>query len=391
MISFDKAYETVMNSCVYSGTELVPFNNSLNRILAADVVSDIDMPPFNRAAVDGFACKREDIVSELEIIETIQAGQVPERRPGKNQCSRIMTGSIVPDGCDFVFMVEDSSILPSGRVIFTGAAKKSNLSFRGEDVKTGDTVLRKGTMIRPQDIAVLASVGCTSVSVSRKPAVAVLSTGDELVEPEKKPAISQIRNSNAYQLLAQVERAGGTGRYYGIAPDNEQSTYEMVVKAIRENEILVLTGGVSMGDFDFVPGVLKKAGVKILFDQVNIQPGKPTTFGIHEKAVVFGLPGNPVSSFVQFETLVRPLVNRKMGYDWKPLTWKLPIEKDYIRRSSERAGWIPVYITGNREVCPVEYHGSAHISSLPLADGIIPIAAGTLKIHKGEIVEVRQI
>lgn len=391
MISFEEAFRIVMDNCVVTDIEEISFDRSHGRILAEDITSDMDMPPFNRAAVDGFACNREDLGSELEIIETIQAGMVPQKSVRRNQCSRIMTGSIVPEGCDFVFMVEDSEMVLTGKVIFKGMAHKSNMSQKGEDVKKGGILLRKGKLIRPQDIAVLASAGHTRVKVARKPLVGVISTGDELVEPGIRPGLSQIRNSNAYQLLAQVERAGGDGRYYGIAPDDEEATYQIVKKALGENEIVMLTGGVSMGDFDFVPGVLKRAGVNILFDQVNVQPGKPTTFGIHQSAVVFGLPGNPVSSFVQFETLVRPLINLKMGNEWKPLVRLLPMAADYSRRSADRAGWVPVAVTDNNEVDPVDYHGSAHISALPVADGLIPVPSGKKLIRKGEVVEVRQI
>jgi molybdopterin molybdotransferase len=146
-----------------------------------------------------------------------------------------------------------------------------------------------------------------------------------------------------------------------------------------------------MGDYDFVPSVLKRAGVKILFDRVNVQPGKPTTFGVHSKAVVFGLPGNPVSSFIQFETLVRPLLNMMMGYDWNPIEQRLPMAEKYERKSPVRMGWVPVIITENMEVMPVDFHGSGHISALPYANGIIAVKAGTKTVEKGEIVSVRQI
>ena len=146
-----------------------------------------------------------------------------------------------------------------------------------------------------------------------------------------------------------------------------------------------------MGDFDFVPAVLKRAGVNILFDQVNVQPGKPTTFGIHPKTLVFGLPGNPVSSFIQFETLVRPLINKMMGFDWRPSEQKLPMAVRYERKSYIRMGWIPVNINLNMEVEPVDFHGSAHISALPVADGIMVIETGKRVVEKGEIVSVRQI
>ena len=302
-----------------------------------------------------------------------------------------MTGAKIPDGCDIVFMVEDSETLSSGKIRFKGNEPRINIAFKGEDVKTGDLVLHHGKLIQPQDIAVMASAGHTNVSVKKMPQVGIMSTGDELVEPSESPGISQVRNINAYQLLAQVKRAGGTGQYYGIAPDIEDVTFKLLQKAINENDIVILTGGVSMGDFDFVPSVIKRAGVKILFDQVNVQPGKPTTFGVHSKAVVFGLPGNPVSSFVQFELLVRPLINKMMGYDWRPIEQKLPLAARYERKSSVRMGWVPVKITQNMEVIPVDFHGSGHITALPYADGIIPVKAGTNIIEKGEIVSVRQI
>jgi len=391
MISFDKAYEIVMNSVFETGNESVPFTDSAGRILSEDISSDIFMPPFNRSAVDGYACRKNDLQNDLEVLEVISAGMIPLKDPGKNQCSKIMTGAIVPDNCDLVFMVEDSEMLPSGKVRFTGKDPKINISFKGEDVRPGDIVLGNGMLLKPQDIAVMASVGHTIVKVKKKPLVGVLSTGDELVEPSYSPDISKIRNSNAYQLISQVERAGGVSRYYGIAPDIEKITYEMVQKAIAENDIVLITGGVSMGDFDFVPAVLERAGVKILFDQVNVQPGKPTTFGIHSKAVIFGLPGNPVSSFIQFETLVRPFINGMMGYKWSPAEKMLPIAVCYERKSTSRLGWVPVLITENSEVMPVEFHGSAHISALSGADGIMVVKEGIKIIEKGEIVSVRQI
>jgi molybdopterin molybdotransferase len=391
MISFEEAFRIVMESAFETETEVIPLTSSDGRILAEDIFSDIDMPPFNRSAVDGYACHRADITNDLEVIEVIPAGKVPEKSVGQNQCSKVMTGAIVSEGCDIVFMVEDSEILTSGKIRFTGKDSKCNISLQGEDVRSGDVVLRNEKFIKPQDIAVMASVGHSKVTVKKKPRVGILSTGDELVEPSVSPGTSQIRNSNAYQLLSQVNRAGGTGSYYGIAPDQEDITLELIQKAISENDIVLLTGGVSMGDFDFVPSVMIRAGITILFDRVNVQPGKPTTFGVHSKAIVFGLPGNPVSSFIQFETLVRPLINKMMGYDWKPSEQKLPMAVRYERKSVDRMGWIPVTITENMEVLPVDFHGSAHISALPYADGIFVVKAGIKTVEKGEIVSVRQI
>jgi len=256
-------------------------------------------------------------------------------------------------------------------------------------VKTGEIVLEQGTLVKPRDIAIMATVGCTSVRVSRKIRIAVISSGDELVEPSEKPGIAGIRNSNAYQLMAQVEKAGATGKYLGIARDNEEETLRMLKEALSVSDIVLITGGVSMGDFDFIPSVMERAGVKILFSRVKVQPGKPTTFGVHSNALVFGLPGNPVSSFVQFELLVKPLLLKMMGNDYKPLTVPLQMESLFTRKAADRMGWIPVGITGDGHVLPVEYHGSGHVSSLAAADGLVALKIGKHKLEKGEVVSVR--
>ena len=284
LISFDKAYEIVMNSAFETGSETIEFTASPGRVLRADINSDIDMPPFNKSTVDGFACIREDLGAELELIETIPAGHKPALKILKGQCSKIMTGAVVPDGADMVFMIEDSAIQSSGKIRFTGSFSKDNLALRGEDVRCGDIVLERGTFIKPQHIAVMAAVGSTEVTVSKQPVVSVISSGNELVEPGEKPGFSRIRNTNSYQLMAQISRAGAIGIYLGIARDDEDVTLEIVNRAIAQSDVVLITGGVSMGDFDFVPSVLERAGVKILFSRINIQPGKPTTFGIHQKA-----------------------------------------------------------------------------------------------------------
>jgi molybdopterin molybdotransferase len=391
MITFEEAYKIVMNSSFSTGTEVIPFEKSLNRILAEDVFSDTDMPPFNKSSVDGFACRRKELGRELEIIETIPAGKWPEKSPATGECSRIMTGAAVPEGADCVVMVEDTEVLPSGKMKFKGRFIKENIAAKGEDVKKGDIVLNTGIFIKPQDIAVMAAVGKTKTVVSKTPRIAVISSGDELVEPYEIPGISRIRNTNAYQLMAQMENTCAAGKYYGIAKDDEQETYMIIERAIRENDIVLVTGGVSMGDFDFIPGVLEKAGVRILFSRVAVQPGKPTTFGIHKKALVFGLPGNPVSSFVQFELLVRPLIYKMMGYDWRPVKNNYPIALKFTRKYDDRAALIPVMITKEGEALPVEFHGSGHLSSLTSAVGIIVLPIGVKSIEKGKIVSVRQI
>lgn len=390
MIPFEKAVEITEKYVLSSGTEKLDLIDSLGRILAVDITSDMDMPPFNKTAVDGFACRKRDLDKELLINEVIPAGVVARNPVREGECARIMTGAAIPEGADWVFMVEDA-VEKDGKVRFTGKAGKDNIAKKGEDIIAGDIVLGAGRIIRPQDIAVMATVGAVRVEVSKRLDVAVISTGDELVEPDKKPAPSQIRNSNAYQLISQIIRAGANAVYHGIAADDEEITFEMISRAIDECDIVILTGGVSMGDFDMVPDVLKRAGVDLIFDRIAVQPGKPTTFGVHKKALVFGLPGNPVSSFIQFELFVRPLMQRSMGSDWQSFNKTFVLAEDYRRKRTDRLAWVPVQLNNDGSVSPVDYHGSAHINALPDAWGIMKVEIGVDSIKKGESVDVRQI
>jgi len=369
MISIEKAYGIVLQNAHPLETEKVLFTDSLGRILAENVKSDIEMPPFDKSAMDGYACRKEDLNNTLEIIEVIPAGKTPEKTIGKNQCANIMTGAPIPEGADCVVQVELTEELDGKTVKINEIPARNNISFKGEDVKVGTKVLEKGIKIEAQHIAVFAAVGYTYVLVYRKPRVGIISTGDELVEPQNKPSLSQIRNSNGYQLIGQVKACGAIANYIGIAEDTPEDTFNKVSKALAENDIVLLTGGVSMGTFDFVPQVLEKAGVKIEFDAIAVKPGKPTTFGMADKKFCFGLPGNPVSSFVQFDLLVKPLIYTLMGQIYKPLDIQMTLGVDFKRRNPDRKAYFPIIIE-NGKIFPVDYHGSAHIHALSSA---IPI------------------
>ena len=392
MIKFDEALETVLNAAHNKQqTERVYFTDAMGRILAEDVFSDMHMPPFDKSAMDGFACRRSDIKNDLELIEVLPAGKVPEKEISENQCTKIMTGAIIPKGADCVIMVEHTEEIDSKTIRYLKEITTTNICYLGEDIKNGDLVLEKGILIKPQHIAVMASVGCTEPLVSKQPKTGIISTGDELVEPSLIPAQSQIRNSNGHQLVAQVKRAGAIANYIGIAEDSEEVTFDTITKALVENDIVLLTGGVSMGDFDFVPDIMAQAGIDIKFQSIAVQPGKPTLFGTFEDKFIFGLPGNPVSSYTQFELLVKPLILKLMGISSLPNPLKLPMGAEYKRRKSRRKSFIPVTISADGKVYPVEYHGSAHIHSYVFADGITSIEIGKEKLEIGELVDVRQI
>ncbi|MBD3180188.1 MAG: molybdopterin molybdenumtransferase MoeA [Candidatus Latescibacteria bacterium] len=388
MIPFEKAYRIMMETAEpVKNIEKVPLIDSGGRVLAGDIRSDVDMPPFNKSAMDGFACRLEDTGSTLEIIETIPAGREPDKKIGPGQCSRIMTGAVVPEGADTVVMVEHTEVRGE-RVTVTRKSGKGNICYRAEDVAAGDLVLKKGTVINAPEAAVLAAVGVSAVPVIRKPVLGIIATGSELVEPESRPGRAGIRNSNSYQLCVQIGQAGFEPRYLGIAEDRPEAIAETIEKNRDEVDIFLLSGGVSMGEYDFVPGVLREKGYQLLFEKIAIKPGKPTVYGKGEYGYVFGLPGNPVSTFIIFEILVKPFCFSLMGHYYQPRKVKATLAGDLKRRKSVRLSHIPVRFNEDGKVERVDYHGSAHIHAYTVADGFIAIPVGTDRVEAGSILEV---
>ncbi len=389
MISFEEAYSIVINNSSATTIERVPINHSLQRVLAEDIIADMDMPPFDKSAVDGYACRREDINSNLKVIEVIKAGSMPEKEITKTFCSKIMTGGVIPKGANCVLMVEDTKIIDNENIQFVKENTANNICIKGEDICKGKCLISKGTLINPFHIAVMAAMGYTMPFVSKLPNVAIIATGEEIVEPHLIPTDAQIRNSNASQLIAQMNAIGINANYAGIVTDNYSSLSNSINQQLSQSDIILITGGVSMGDFDLVPKVLEDLGVKVLFHNISVQPGKPTLFGIKDKTLVFGLPGNPVSTYIQSELLVKSAIYKMMGAtNPEKKSIKLTLGKTYIRKKSERLGLIPVKIL-NAEVFPIEYHGSAHINAMTEADGLISIPIGTSIINKGEHIDVR--
>ena len=391
MISFEEAQKIINENIFLLGIENINIKNSLGRVLAKDVVSDVNMPPFNKSAMDGYAIRRIDLFEELEVVETIKAGDVPQKKIEAKQCSKIMTGAIIPEGSDCVIKVELTGKISDTKIKFTGSDTFPNISYKAEDIKQGEIVLKKGTFLRPQEIAILAAVGCIQPSVYKLPRIAIMSTGDEIVEPDEIPGQGKIRNSNASQLISQVQKCGIEPDYLGIIEDSEEVTYNKIADALKNYDVLLLTGGISMGDFDFVPKVMSKAGVNIFIQTVAMKPGKPTVFGRKENAFVFCLPGNPVSSFMVFEVMAKSFIKAMSGNndDEKMLT--LSMKETFLFRTSDRLTWVPVKIDENNEVSPVIFHGSAHIYALCSAQGVICVDKGVAQIKKGERVHVRQI
>jgi molybdopterin molybdotransferase len=391
MLEYKNAFELILSSAGILQIEKVELRNSLKRVLAADVFHDMDMPPFNKSAMDGFACRRSELKNELEVIETIYAGKNPETKIGKNQCYKIMTGAVVPEEADCVFKKEDAEYIATNKVICTHPTTTCNINFRGEDIKEGDKILDKSTLITPRHLPVLAGAGIANPNVYKQPGVSVFATGTELVEPDKKPLSYQIRNSNSSQLLAQLAEVGIDAGYGGILEDKISQIQSKVEEALKSNDVVILTGGVSVGEFDLIPEILDNLGFEILVRTTGIKPGKPMSFARKGNKYCFGLSGNPVSSFVQFELYVKPFLFSLMGHFFQPDILKLPLGTDYVRYKSDRINFVPANINDKMEVVPVEFHGSAHINALSGASVLLEVPKGVNSIKKGTLVNARSI
>jgi len=392
-MNFDDAFEIVMKSARLPGTERLSIENDdlLSRILAEDVTSDIDVPPFNKSLRDGFACRRADLAEELTIIETIPAGSQPKKAVGQKQCAGIMTGAVVPDGADCVIMAEHAERIAKNKIRFAGDNTQDNIRPKGKEVKKADVVLRAGCKIGPAHIAVLASSGCVNPLVALRPRVGIIATGSELVEPGKKPSACQIRNSNGFQLAAQAADAGAIVKNYGIAIDTEKAIGRTLKQAMAENDVVILSGGVSAGDYDLVRQVLDNNNIEILVERIAADPGRPMIFGVSGETTCFGLPGNPVSAFIMFELLAKPFLYKMMGHDFKPAVARMQLNRTITRKNTKKDLWLAMVFTKDGNAAQVERHGSANMNALCQADGLLFMPAGTAQIRKGTIVGIRLI
>lgn len=388
MLHPDKALKMILEKIRKPQTERVPIVDALGRVLAEQIVSTLDSPPFAKSAMDGYAVCRDDSSNSFRLLESIAAGRVPTQvvRPG--QCSKIMTGAMMPEGAGRVIRVEYTEE-KDGRVVQLQPEPYDNVIQRGENLKKGDPVLAP-KILQAQDIGVLASLGIEEILVALRPLVGVINTGSELRNPGEKLKGGEIYDSNGPQLCAQIASAGVRYRHYGIIQDELPELKAAVSKALEDCDMVLITGGVSMGDYDYVPQVLEENGVLIRFHKLAVKPGKPTLFGQKNDTFVFGLPGNPVSTFVIFEVFVKPLLFRLMGIEYAPPQSRGRLVKPIKRRSSERVEFRPVQLRGD-EIHPIKYHGSAHLDALSQTNGFVRIEIGVELIDKGTEIDVRQI
>jgi molybdopterin molybdotransferase len=391
MGKFEEITEKIKGLPASFKTEEIDLKDAFNRILQEDIFADMDMPPFNKSAMDGFACNLDDIENELEVIETIQAGVVATKAVGKNQCAKIMTGAPLPKGCDVVFKVEDSEISSEKFVRCTNSRTNRNICYKGEDYKSGELLIQKGFLINTPRMAVLAGAGKKRVKVSVIPKVAVIATGSELVEPSEIPPTGKIRNSNASQLISQLRKMNIDAKYFGLADDNIKSLTTLFKTALETCDFVFFTGGASVGDFDLIPGILEQQGFTIFWNSTGIKPGNPMTFSQKGDKYCFGLSGNPVSSLVQFELIAKPVIYKLLGANFKPLRMKVALAADYQQKFVNRLIIVPVLINDDGFVEEIQFHGSAHINALANANALMEIEPGVTKLNRGDLVYVRQL
>lgn len=401
-IPIGEAVNRIMEHQVHGVTEHVMIEESYGRYLAEDLTATCDVPHFDRAPYDGFAVRSIDTKEAsltnpvaFEIIDHIGAGMVSNKMVGQNQAVRIMTGAMMPEGTDAVVMFEVAQTFEKDGIPYISIKrsfnKGDNVSFHGEDAKEGEILVKKGTFINPGIQAMLATFGYKRVPAARKPLVGLFATGTELLEVAEPLVPGKIRNSNSHMIAAQIERAGGMVHYFGKLPDEFDTCFEAVKQALTEVDLLITTGGVSVGDFDYLPGIYEKLGAKVFFNKVGMRPGSVTTVASHKGKLLFGLSGNPSACYVGFELFARPII-RTMLFSEKPhlRREKAILEVDFPKANPfTRFVRSSLYVEDGRlKVTPSGLDKSNIIMSLAGANSLTILPGGTRGFTAGSEVDV---
>ena len=394
MIEFAEARTLVLSAVKALPAETVPLARALGRTLARDVKAREPVPPFTKATMDGYAVRAADTIPapavELTIVEDLPAGRLSRRALGPMQAARIMTGAPLPDAADAVVMVEDTEPSDRGIVVRRAVRPGDNIGLAGEDLKKGETALERGVLLGPAEIGMRAAVNLSRVPVVRRPEVAVIATGDEIVEPGAKKRCGQIRNSNGPALAAMAVRAGAVARYLGIARDRSAVLAAKLARA-GSADVIVLSGGVSVGDHDLVKEELRAAGVRPVFWRVRIKPGKPVFFGRRGRQLVFGLPGNPTSAMVTFLLFVEPTLAGMLGRAGPgPVTVPAVLAED-IAVKPGRTQFLRGLVVARGpvlKVAPYNDQRSGVLRSMVRSRVLIVVPADAARLEAGREVEV---
>lgn len=396
MLPIERGLEIVMSTAKakqradWMPAESVTLLDSMHRILREDVLSDADSPRFDKAIRDGFAVRFEDLAETpavLNVIGESRAGAGADVVVDRGQCCEIMTGAPLPAGSNAVVMVENTDRLsPTSVRILKASRENEGLLRRGTEARKGEKILQSGRRVNLADIGLLAGVGKSHVMVSKKPRVAVIATGDELVEVDQQPEPGQIRNSNTYTICAQVNEAGAEPVILGIGRDNLDDLRGKIRLGL-EHDILLVSGGVSMGKYDLVEAVFAEFGVEVLFDKIAMKPGKPTVFGHRADTYVFGLPGNPISTMVAFHMFVRPLILFLLkADDTSPRILEAKLEAP-AKCDPQRAALVPALLRfdgGNYWIKTAPWKGSSDLVGLARANALIMIPQREGSLQSGE-------
>ncbi|MGQ0556938.1 MAG: molybdopterin molybdotransferase MoeA [Nitrospiraceae bacterium] len=394
-----EAQKVVLDAAPLLGLEKVSILNALGRVLGEGIVAERDNPPWDNSAMDGFAVRWEDIKQEhaiqkpvtLSVIEDVPAGTMPSKTVGSGQAIRIMTGAPIPRGADTVLKVEDTEQGPDLVRVFHAEPKGANIRPQGEDVKKGDCIIAKGTRIRAGEVGMLAILAKSFVFVHQRPRVAILSTGDELADLDERFSEEKIINSNSYGIAAAVQEAGGIPFLLGIARDTPAALKEKISQGLNA-DVLVLSGGVSMGDYDFTKAVFRELGAEMNFWKLAIRPGQPLAFGKIQGKLAFGLPGNPVSSMVTFEQLVRPALLKMSGCRTygRPVVQALFQER--FSKRGDRRHFLRGMLTNEDGVFKVRTtgaQGSGILTSMVKANCLIDVPVDVERLNPGDEVAVQ--
>jgi molybdopterin molybdotransferase len=391
VIPVEQALEIVLDHTPVLPTEESDLAHAVGRVLAEDVHADLDMPSFDRSAMDGYAVRAAEVAHApvtLEVSGQVRAGQWPDHALEAGHAVQVMTGAPVPAGTTAVQPVEKTRLLDGGRrvEILTAVEPGAHIARQGAEARAGDRLLERGRTIDPATVAVLASAGKGRVRVGRRPTVAVLVTGDELVDVWDTPSRGRIRNSNGYAVLAQARWAGAEARSLGVVPDRSDRIADAVRDGFRD-DVLVISGGVSEGAYDLVEEVLARFDVGLLFTKVAIKPGAPLVFGRRGDKLVFGLPGNPVSAQVTFDVFVRAALLRMQGAAVVSRP-RVEVELlDAVKNRSGRQAYAPARVgfEGGRLVArPVASQGSADVAAHARANALVILGAQQLRADAGE-------
>lgn len=385
MITYERALQIVDETIddMKTASETIPTRESLGRTLFTEATSCLDLPPFDKSAMDGYAVLVDDVREEYELIETVYAGHVGSKELAPGKTVKVMTGSPVPAGTGRVIMVEHAKER-RGMVTILKHDNRGNVCKKAEDVRKGQVILSAGTRIGPVEIANLISCGPTKVTVAKPVQMAILSTGDEIVDSPDLVGPGKIMNSNGPMLASLARTSGIEVLREERVSDEKDKLVAAIRDALEAVDIVVISGGVSVGESDFVLEALNDLGLTVHFSRVTTKPGKPVVYATGHGGIVFGLPGNPVSAYLTFHLYVLRAVAQMTGASRKLREISLPMERAFVRRKAARRQYVPCAISENGTVEPVKFHGSAHLLALAKADGFFVVPAGVTEFPAGE-------